>query len=749
MADNTRPDPIPTDELRRMLFDPSVPDEDLAAYMMLDVGGSRAFAPVVRVNPGLLLPPVAGSGLGSALQGAIALGGLNDVSRERRRLEYRAKIAAGWNGLKIVSEGDSWFQYPFLLQDVIDHLSRKHAILSLGAAGDTLDDIFTQNEVVAACLAERPDVVLLSGGGNDLLGGGNLAAVVRNFTPGLDAEGHITRAFDRTLDAVIRHVRNITNGIAAAVPGTPILIHTYDHAIPDNGRWLGRPLRSRGIVDTGLQRDIVQILIDRWADALGRLAREPGLAGKLHVVNCRGTIPDSGWEDELHPNSSSFGKAARKFETTIQRVTGGAQPSQALGALGTLRRPAAEETALANTVIHLADHFDEAILLSEIGRRASMERTGASGAMMAMARASESVPEASLTGGYPAFRQLGARILARAHRELHALLCGKDDADKADREALRDAFNIGQGALAAAIAGLLASGPLGLTAFVAAPVAAIIVRRFLAPSWEETCTLWGEKLQGGGSAHASLTMAQQGIQAVKPNADRFCMAFKKAPSGDDAQTLQGAKAALLDSAKWPLNSVIRVRFLDGSDHLRERVEHFARQWVAEDMAALTFEFVTEGDAEIRVAFQQGAGSWSLLGTDCLLETDQTKATMNYGWLTDQSDDVEIREVVLHEFGHALGLVHEHQNPDGGIEWDEDAVIEDLSGAPNFWDEATVRHNVLKHYEPGELLMTQIDPLSIMMYPIPNKWTVGDFETGFNTDFSPSDRELIRRAYPAL
>lgn len=290
---------------------------------------------------------------------------------------------------------------------------------------------------------------------------------------------------------------------------------------------------------------------------------------------------------------------------------------------------------------------------------------------------------------------------------------------------------------------------MGLTAFVAAPVAAIIVRRFLAPSWEETCTLWGEKLQDGGSAHASLNMAQHGIQAVKPNADRFCMAFKKAPSGDDAQTLQGAKAALLDSAKWPLNSVIRVRFLEGSDHLRERVEHFARQWVAEDMAALTFEFVTEGDAEIRVAFQQGAGSWSLLGTDCLLETDQTKPTMNYGWLTDQSDDVEIREVVLHEFGHALGLVHEHQNPDGGIEWDEDAVIEDLSGAPNFWDDATVRHNVLKHYEPGELLMTQIDPLSIMMYPIPNKWTVGDFETGFNTDFSPSDRELIRRAYPAL
>ncbi|SDX93946.1 Astacin (Peptidase family M12A) [Ruegeria halocynthiae] len=749
MVDNNRTAPIPTDELRRMLFDPTVPDETLAKYMVLDPGASRPFAPVVRVNPALIQPPAAGSGLNGALQGALALGGLNDISRSRRRQEYRSKIAGGWTGLKIVSEGDSWFQYPFLLKDVIDHLSKNHAILSLGAAGDTLDDVFTQNELVTAVLAERPDAVLLSGGGNDLLGGGNLATIVRPFTPGLDALGHITSAFDIILAEVTRLVRNIANGVAAAAPGTPILTHTYDHAIPDDGRWLGRPLQARGIVDTGLQREIIEILIDRWAQALFNLAREPGLSGKLHIVDCRGLIPDNGWEDELHPDSKSFAKAAQQFEAMIQRVTRDSQPVGALGAMGTLRRPEPEETALANTILDLADHFDETILLSEIGRRASLERTGPTVAMMAMRRDISSVPDSSLSGGYPTLRRLGARILARAHRELHGLLCGDDDADKSDREALRDAFNIGQGALAAAIAGLLASGPLGLTAFVAAPVAAIIVRRFLAPSWEETCTLWGEKLNEGGTAHASVRIAQHGIQAVRKNPDRFCVSFKRDAAPDDTQALEGSKAALLDSAKWPLNSVIRIRFLGGSTHLREQVEQFACQWVADEMAALTFEFVEEGDAEVRVAFQQGAGSWSLLGTDCLNEPDQTKPTMNFGWLTDQSGTEEIREVVLHEFGHALGLIHEHQNPDGGIEWNEDAVKTDLSGAPNFWDDDTIRRNVLNHYDPGTLTMTKIDPYSIMMYPIPNKWTVGNFETGFNTDFSPADRELIRRAYPSL
>ena len=35
--------------------------------------------------------------------------------------------------------------------------------------------------------------------------------------------------------------------------------------------------------------------------------------------------------------------------------------------------------------------------------------------------------------------------------------------------------------------------------------------------------------------------------------------------------------------------------------------------------------------------------------------------------------------MLHEFGHALGLIHEHQSPfPGGFEWNREAVSEDTS-----------------------------------------------------------------------
>ena len=42
----------------------------------------------------------------------------------------------------------------------------------------------------------------------------------------------------------------------------------------------------------------------------------------------------------------------------------------------------------------------------------------------------------------------------------------------------------------------------------------------------------------------------------------------------------------------------------------------------------------------------------------------------------------------HEFGHAIGLAHEHQNPAGGIQWNEAVVIREMAGSPNFWDEQT-------------------------------------------------------------
>lgn len=66
---------------------------------------------------------------------------------------------------------------------------------------------------------------------------------------------------------------------------------------------------------------------------------------------------------------------------------------------------------------------------------------------------------------------------------------------------------------------------------------------------------------------------------------------------------------------------------------------------------------------IRISFVKKDGSWSHIGTEAN-EVEFLQPTMNLGWLSGLTDTVSDTErgVILHEFGHVLGLLHEHQSP---------------------------------------------------------------------------------------
>jgi len=121
--------------------------------------------------------------------------------------------------------------------------------------------------------------------------------------------------------------------------------------------------------------------------------------------------------------------------------------------------------------------------------------------------------------------------------------------------------------------------------------------------------------------------------------------------------------------------------------------------------------------------------------------------MNFGWLDPGVSDDEARRVILHEFGHALGLIHEHQNPVHAIKWNKDAVIADLSGPPNNWDMDTIEHNMFEKYPRNDINGTKLDTTSIMMYPIPASWTLDGTHSDLNTDLSKVDKRFIRQQYP--
>ena len=184
--------------------------------------------------------------------------------------------------------------------------------------------------------------------------------------------------------------------------------------------------------------------------------------------------------------------------------------------------------------------------------------------------------------------------------------------------------------------------------------------------------------------------------------------------------------------QWVNGSTIRIRFLEGSDAQRDMVMQFAPEWT--DHANLIFVFSEDPRAEIRVTFNSNDGAWSYVGLDNM-NIPLDAPTLNLGW-QDQG-------VILHEFGHMIGLGHEHQNPEGGIIWNEAAVIADLSGPPNYWDEATIRHNVLDKYSVDQVHGTEFDPESIMLYPFPDEWTQNMGSTQANDDLSELDKMFIR------
>ncbi|WP_437586060.1 matrixin family metalloprotease [Sorangium sp. So ce1000] len=218
---------------------------------------------------------------------------------------------------------------------------------------------------------------------------------------------------------------------------------------------------------------------------------------------------------------------------------------------------------------------------------------------------------------------------------------------------------------------------------------------------------------------------------------------------NDPNLKPAEKIALIARKRWRPGKVLKIRFLDGSATMQAKVEQYAMQWT--QYANVQFEFGDSKYAEIRISFYADSGSWSALGTDALVEDyfPRNQPTMNFGWLRDDTDDEEYSRVALHEFGHALGAIHEHQNPRGGIVWNEEAVYRVFSGPPNYWTREQIRYNIIEKYSEDILLGTDFDPASIMLYAFPAGLIVSPagFRAEQNTRLSPMDIDFIKIAYP--
>jgi hypothetical protein len=261
----------------------------------------------------------------------------------------------------------------------------------------------------------------------------------------------------------------------------------------------------------------------------------------------------------------------------------------------------------------------------------------------------------------------------------------------------------------------------------------------LSPSWRQhTCidrVIPDEINPARAIAHAVAVSQARSLMATKPLGQL------------DAGSVIKAKMAVVAAKKWTDGQTVRCRFLDGSPTQQHLVEEKVHIW--EQYAKIHFDFSDDPDAEIRISFQADAGSWSAVGTDCLVVSYFPKhmPTMNFGWLKDNTADDEYRRVVVHEFGHALGCIHEHQSPKEHLHWDLNAVYAAFSGPPNYWSKADIDANILEKYSPKGISATAFDAHSIMLYQFDGSLFTDHKGTPLNTELSAHDKQFIRAMYP--
>jgi hypothetical protein len=318
----------------------------------------------------------------AALDKAMAL--VNNLKNSFRTKRFKNKINSKyfWQAKDhkvVLAEGDSWFNYPIILSDVIDWIGMEDnlAVYSIASGGDWLLNMLEGRKYVEELSVMHPDVFLISGGGNDLVGNSRVGAIVD--PSGLSAEfdhnhwaqqlvnlrlqkpivelnkerfSNGLRFLSKDFYALLMffHLQYyfLINGILTGgtgdaekgkFPGIMIITQGYDYALPSNkkgysinperwyrpfirnflghGSWLKTPLQMRGITVEEDQRDIVYAMIYLFNEMMiytGDLfCKMPGIGNKVFHIDSRGAMGEEGWTDELHPLPENFKRIGKTF----------------------------------------------------------------------------------------------------------------------------------------------------------------------------------------------------------------------------------------------------------------------------------------------------------------------------------------------------------------------------------------------------------------------------------------------------
>ena len=261
----------------------------------------------------------------------------------------------------VILEGDSWFDLPRPHTDLADAIEDLgYVVMSVAERGDTLENMAFNGQLMQVATQFRtlanynktPIAILLSGGGNDIIGP-NLQFILNHRESTIGArysndeqsesrwqESILRGALDRYRSYIFDYVAGVSllcmkiaergelSLLELDCKRIPIVIHGYDYPMSSGigfkylwlfrlkGPWLKPSFDAKAYNDNSANHILIE-LVNRFNSTLSSAVTSIRVSKKLPNPICyldlRGTVSKDQWNDELHPNREAMQIIAIKF----------------------------------------------------------------------------------------------------------------------------------------------------------------------------------------------------------------------------------------------------------------------------------------------------------------------------------------------------------------------------------------------------------------------------------------------------